>query len=192
MKRMIGILCMFLLLLTSCVQPATQRRETQLEGRVEEEKKVESLESIIASVKETTEAENVVSEELVLPVNSKTGKIDEFVVFGINFNQVNKLPATYFGEISFVEARDKNNNKIEVDRNVLNTWPNPSKTENFVLDKGESAFVPMVIKIGSEIKPGVATSPGIYQFEIVFFEDEGEGFFDELETLRKSVYVRVD
>lgn len=191
MKRLIAILGIFLLILTACAPAqktvtmgAKDGTEPLIEQTTPEAKILEDL-------KTATEAANDRTKGVVVPINIKEGKPGDFVAIGVMFNLVNRQPGGYFARITYIEGRDNNGNKIEVNPDTMKTWLVQSQTQDYTIPESGSQFVPVQFRIGSEIKPGVKTQPGAYQYEIQFFERIESEFDEKIEAAVKQVFVKV-
>ena len=193
MKRMLAILSIFLLVLTACATtqtagPGIQPGVNQGPGAVTTGQTPEA--EIVSQVKTVTESANDPTKNVIVPINSKNAKPGDFVVFGTMFNLVNRQGGTYLAKITFIEARDGNSNKIEIDANTMRSWLVQSETPYFQVETGGSQFVPIQVRVGSEIKPGVKTASGTYQYEIQFYKVE-DNFVNKIDTDVKIVFVKV-
>jgi hypothetical protein len=196
MKQLLVLAGVLLLALTACTQseggiPSPTGVKENVPSTVTGTNLDEEA-AMLEQVKTETIAKNDKTLELVIPVNNKRGSVGDTVAFGVNFNQVNKQAATYLARVSFIEARDKNSNKIEVDKDTIHSWLAETETLDFALGDGESYYLPIVVRIKNEIKPGVKTVPGAYQYEIQFFRRGKYDLDEKLDKLVRSVYVRVE
>lgn len=192
---MLAMVAIFALILSACAPAAQPSVQPKLGGQpIETFPEAEPTDEaqLIEQVRAETEPKNIKTEQVVVPVNIKKGSVGDFVVFGVMFNQVNKPAATYFATVTFIEGRDKNNNRIEVDKDTVRSWIRVSETERFALPDKGSQFVPVSFRIREEIKPGVSTVLGSYQFEIQFHKVLSETSSDEVDGAVKQVYVKVE
>lgn len=194
MKRLIAILSVLLLVLTACAPSQTGAPSVQpgvktgpgaaTTGETSEAR-------IIEEVKAATEAKNDATKNVIVPINSKEAEPGDFVVFGTMFNLVNRQGGTYLAKIMFIEARDSNSNKIETNPDTMRSWLVQSETPYFQVATGGSQFVPVQFRVGSEIKPGVETPPGSYQYEVQFYKVDGD-FVNIIDTDVKKIFVKVE
>ncbi|HME86975.1 MAG TPA: hypothetical protein VKE88_01025 [Candidatus Nanoarchaeia archaeon] len=193
MKKILAILCIFALLMTACASQSTQKTETSGPQKPDTETSTgSSSQAKLDQVEQETLAKNDKSQEFFLPLTFKSGKVGEQVAFGAIINPLNKPREGYFARISFVEGRDKNSNKIEVDKDTVTRWLRQTQTEDFTIEAGASHYFPIVATIGSEIKPGVKTVPGSYQYEVQIYAKVGNEFSDMISGMKKNVYLRVE
>ncbi len=195
MKKLMTILGIFLILLIAC---STQQAAIPSPTGVKESEpssvtgtSADAETKMLQDVQSQTEASNSKADVFYLPVNNKIANVGDTVIFGSMFNLVNMPAGTFFARITFIEARDKNSNKIEVDKDTIRSWLRYSDTPTFQLDSG-GKFVPIIVKVGSEIKPRVKTVPGAYQYEVTFRKIFSNEFNDPVNGATKSVYVRVE
>ena len=149
------------------------------------------LDDLIAESRSTTEAKKNIGIKINLEGNNKKAGINDYVVFGVLLNNAGVKTDNFLIDVEFFEARDSFNNKIETDSDVIKTWLNPSNFELFVLESQQSKFVPVIIKVGEEIKPGVSTVKGTYKFKIKSYTEIEGSFRDEYDS-DKIIFVSVN
>jgi PBP1b-binding outer membrane lipoprotein LpoB len=195
MKKIIVLLLGLMLLIAACSTQTIYPQQTKGQNtpaRAESVAQAEVTTSLIDQVQADTEAKNVKTQDLVVPIVFKTGKIGDTVIFGAMLNQVtNMQPITYFAKVSFVEARDSNYNKIEIDKSTVNSWIQLLQSEDVSLSEKESVFIPIIIKIGNEIKPGIKSATGSYEFSIQIYKRNDASFTEPIDNLKKSVFLKV-
>ncbi len=192
MKKIIALLGILLLLVVACKPSETVTVQLTGAPKPIAVPKADEVGALLEQVKTETTAKNDLTQEIVVPINNKKGEVGDTVIFGVNFNQVNKLKGTYFARIMLIEGRDKSYNKIEVDKETMNGWLRNSQTEDFVLEEKESYYVPVIFIVGSEIKSGVKTAPGTYQYEVQFYSRPDPAFEKKLDKVVKSVYLTIE
>ena len=183
---MFGVL---LLLLAACSgtvvseQGVEEKSET---STVEEsaDEKVSSLDQL----KEETESKNDATKNLVVPIAIVKSGVGKTAIFGTMINRANLQKGLYFMKVTFVEARDANYNRIEVDKQLIKTWTK-QETNNFELE--DSLFVPITINVGNEVGSGASTIPGTYQFELELFKRVDATFDTEVSGAIKQIYLKV-
>lgn len=150
-----------------------------------------SISDVVNAVQADTESKNVKTDELFIPIVTKSASAGDLVVFGSILNPLNLQTAkTYFARISYVEGRDKNSNKIEVDADTIKSWIRTTQTDDFTFSPDKPVFIPLIFNVGKEIKPGVPTVMGTYRFEVQFY-DASSGIPDKIDKLQKDVFIRV-
>ncbi len=195
MKKLIVVLAIMLLAIAAC-STTINPQETKVEGgsatTTRGDVPADEVSKLIQQVKDDTLAKNDKSSNLVLPINIKKGKVGDTVVFGVNFNQVTQPQGGYFATITFVEGRDTSSNKIEVNKDTMRSWIRESQSSDFTLEEKGSQYLPIIIKVGSEIKPGVKTVPGSYQYDFQIHKRISPEFEEPVDALVKKVYVKVE
>src|SRR5690242_14436616 len=134
MKKILTILGIFLLVLTACSSQTTtgtlpsQQGVPQAVPSTVTKNTGDAETTLIGQVQADTESKNDKTKDLVLPIAYKKGKQGDSVVFGLMFNQVNRPKNTYLARISFIEGRDSNSNKIEINSDVAKGLLKESET----------------------------------------------------------------
>ncbi len=187
--RRILIFVLLAMLIAACSSENAVVRE-QTTQQIKEKSAEGAGETVsLERVRTETEAKNNPAANLVVPSTLKTGAVGDNVIFGTMVNRVNLPKGVYFLKLIFIEARDKGYNKISVDKNLIMKWTD-EKTADFEL--GETAFVPLMFNIRNEIKSGVKTEPGTYQFDVQLYERVEGKFENEISGMVKSIYVKIE
>ncbi len=176
-----------LLLLVGCaaqteVRPSEQTTKTTY---------ISTLDKAIDESRAATEAKQNKGYKTILEINNKKAKVGDYVVFGILLNNLESKTDTFALSAEFWEARDSMNNKIETDVELVETWLQGTNFEPFSLNHGESKFIPIIIKIGSEIAPGVKTVKGSYKFIVKSYNEVKETSKKPYDT-DKTLFVSVE
>jgi hypothetical protein len=195
MKKIIGLIFGLLLLVacaTQTISPEKTQVVTQEQARTEAEIDAQSTTlTLIPQAKADVEAKNVKSQDIIVPIVYKVGKIGSPVVFGVMINQAGITAGkTYFAKVTFVEGRDLNYNKIEADKIAMADWVLQKQSEDFVLEEHGSQFVPIVLEAQSTVKSGLKTPAGAYEFKIQFYTRDNS-FTTQVDSLTKSVFLKV-
>ncbi len=153
----------------------------------------QNYQSIADQVKADTIAKNDKYQQIVLPYKIKYGKIGDYIIFGLIYNPLNEDKQTIDGVITFIGARDSNNNMIEGDSTYMGTtWIKTQQIADFyVLQQGNSTYIPLIFTIGNDIAQGVPTVPGTYQFEIQFYNKNTYGGVTKLDSQVEDIYIKV-
>lgn len=176
---------------TNTIYPTQKEIPTATQQMGSSQSSGTNYESDLEKVKNDTMAANDIVQDLFVPMNFKTGVPGDVVTFGVVFNSVNSRQGTFSAKISFVGARDTNSNPIEVNKTLVEGWLRESQTADFVLaDKG-SYYIPVTFFIGNEIKPGIKTVSGNYQYEIQIYK-KSQYTEDAVVGLTKELYLRVE
>jgi hypothetical protein len=194
MKKILVILSIMLLAIAACATTISPQEKTEGGSATTTKESVpaDALSKLMQEVKDETLAKNDKSLNLVLPINIRKGSAGDNVVFGLNFNQITQPQGTYFATVTFVEGRDSSSNKIEVDKDTMRSWLRESVTSDFVLEEKGSVYLPVLVTIGDEIKPGVKTTPGSYQFEFQIHKRISAQFEEPVDVLVKKLFVKVE
>jgi PBP1b-binding outer membrane lipoprotein LpoB len=197
MKKVL-ILIALLFVLAACSTKTIYPTQTEqtADGKAAVEGKVQysgtAYETLLEQVKSDTITKNIKTEEVVVPLNFKIGKPGDTVVFGVNLNSVNQMLGTYFYRVSFIEARDKNSNPIETNREMVKNWLAESISSDTVLEMEKSLYFPVIFTIGKEIKSGIPTVSGQYTFEVQFYKRDSSGMEQKQDAMVKTIYLRVE
>lgn len=171
MKKIFLILA--LLLLVGCAAQ-TKVADVRPSEKTVQTTYISTLDKAIDDSKAATEAKQNIGYKTVLEINNKKAKVGDYVVFGLILNNLKPQTDSFLVDVEFWEAKDNINNKIEVDENTIKEWLIANNFKPFVLEHRESKFVPIIIKVGDEIKPGVKTVKGSYKFTVKTFSDVKE------------------
>lgn len=193
--RKILLLCVLLLFLAACAgqkdiaseQDVKEKTADSAAAKPAAEKADTTLS--IETIKSETESRNDITKNLVIPITIKKGSIGSTVVFGAMVNKANMQPDSYFLTLEFIEARDKSYNRIEADKNKVIAWTK-AQTDDFYLE--DSKFVPISFTIGNEVKSGIKTLPGAYQFEVKLYKRIDKAVSDEVSGAVKQIYLKVE
>src|SRR3989344_1653272 len=142
MKKILALFCIFALLLTACASQSSTQTTEPMEKPSTETSTGSSAQAKLDQVEQETIAKNQKSQEFLVPITFKSGKIGEQVAFGAILNPLNKPRDAYMAKISFIEGRDKNSNKIEVDKDTVTQWLRETETADIIVEAGSYAYFP--------------------------------------------------
>ncbi len=193
MKKIMFVLMMTLLVLTACSSTKTVSSVQDVQDTTEPAGKVQSsgtqYEAEKKDVKTETIESNDKNQKFFVPVIQKQANKGESVTFGAVVNSMNKMSGTFVAKVVFIGAKDLNSNPIETDKNKVLQWLNEGEIQ-FNLEEDGYAYFPITVIVGNEIKSGVTTPSGNYQYEVKIYSRKN-GFDNEVSGMSKEIYVRV-
>jgi len=184
----LGIL---LFVLAACSSGQTVTTIEQKEVKEVTEEVMESPKETLEQIKADAISKNAPLEKLFIPINIKSGKVGDEVIFGTIFNKVNLQKGPFFARLNFIEGKDLTYSRIETNNVMVQGWT-ALETGNIDLTDKDNEFVPIKFKIGNEISQGVPTVPGTYQFEVRLYKRVDVSFDDDVRGATKQIYLKVE
>jgi hypothetical protein len=111
------------------------------------------------------------NQQVGIPISVVETKKGNIAIFGLGVRNVGGT-ADFSASVSFDGAYDQKGNQLAVDDNYINiNWLGQLRNiAPFSLDKNEMQVVPIIVKAGTQIGPGINTQKGDYVFNVCVWQ----------------------
>lgn len=120
------------------------------------------------------------------PTGLKSG---ESYVFALGVTNTLRKETNFRLSLKFKEAKDLQNNPINVDKDYIMRWFDKNDFETWTLGDYEQKFIPIGVTVGDNIAADKSVVPGNYEFELLIEKQDTKVVWNEF--AKKSFTFRV-